>query len=94
MPDYPPRSAKNRATGVSVTELEINEAGNVERVDVLQAPDEYIEAALINAISRWKFEPSMHKGRAWRVKGKLTFYFVVERGKARVMNPKFPAQAR
>lgn len=88
-PEYPATSKRNRATGVSVTKFYVDEKGHVENIQVLQAPDQFIEASLVKAISQWKFQPYHSDGRLMRILGKLTFYFVLERGRGRVQNPRF-----
>ncbi|MEK6304299.1 MAG: energy transducer TonB [Acidobacteriota bacterium] len=88
-PGYPTTSKQNRATGVSVTKFYVDEKGHVENIQVLQAPDQFIEASLVKAISQWKFQPYHFNGRTRRVLGKLTFYFTLERGRGDVQNPRF-----
>lgn len=94
MPEYPRKSEQNRAAGVSVTKFYVDETGNVENIQVLQAPDRYIEASLAKAISQWKFQPYHSNGRIVRVLGKLTFYFSQERGRGHVQNPRFHSLLR
>lgn len=89
MPEYPRKSKQNRATGVSVTKFFVDESGNVESIEVLQAPDRYIEASLVAAINKWKFQPYSSDGQTKRILGKLTFYFALDRGRGRVENPRF-----
>ena len=93
-PEYPTTSKQNRATGVSVTKFYVDEKGNVENIQVLQAPDRFIEASLVKAISQWKFQPYHFNGRIVRVLGKLTFYFSLERGRGHVQNPRFNNYSR
>ena len=89
VPIYPEESQKNGASGVSVTRIEVDEEGNVTEVEILQAPDRFIETALIEAIKEWKFQPFDLNGNPRRLVGKLVFYFVIDGGKARVDSPKF-----
>jgi TonB family protein len=90
MPDYPPDSKRNGSQGVVVAELNINEEGVVEKVEILEAPDDSIGNAVSKATSRWTFEPAIDDatGKAIRLKGKLTFYFVIDSSGAYVRNPK------
>lgn len=92
MPEYPEISRNRNATGVSVSRIEINESGEVKNIEVLQAPDQYIEAALVKSIGQWRFQPFTQKGQPRSVRGKLTFYFLIEGGKAFVKNPRFHAK--
>lgn len=88
-PDYPAESKRRGAKGVAVTQLEIDEKGDVAKIEVLEAPDPHIEEAVIKAVRQWKFPSVTVKGKPRRVIGKLTFYFVIERGKATVRSPSF-----
>jgi TonB family protein len=90
MPTYPPESKKNNAQGVVVAELSIDETGTVKKVEILESPDDAIGKAVTNATKQWKFEPAIDDstGKAIRLAGKLTFYFVIEGTAAYVRNPK------
>jgi len=89
MPGYPEESIKKGAKGVTVTELTVNSKGDVVELEVLEAPDEVIKQAVAGAVNQWKFKPTAAEGRPVSLKGKLTFYFVIDgRGGARVENPR------
>ncbi|MGH9849777.1 MAG: energy transducer TonB [Blastocatellia bacterium] len=89
VPGYPAESKRRRAKGVAVAQLEIDESGNVAEIEVLEAPDRYTEEAMIKAVRQWKFPPVTVGGKPRCVRGKLTFYFVIEQGKATVRSPSF-----
>jgi len=88
MPGYPEESKKRGAKGVAVAQLEVDERGDVTQVDILEAPDGQIKGAITEAVNQWKFKPTTVGGQPVRVQGKLTFYYVIEGGDARVENPK------
>lgn len=88
MPDFPEQSKKRNAHGVAVVQLEYDGNGDVTRVKALQTPDSDIERAVVAAVQRWKFRPSTIGGVPLKVRGKLTFYYVIDRRGARVNNPK------
>jgi len=88
MPAYPERARKLRAEGVAVGEVEINGRGEVISAKALQAPEESIEKALVEALTQWRFEPVIENGVSLSVKGKLTFYYVIEGDKFFVKNPR------
>jgi outer membrane biosynthesis protein TonB len=74
-PTYPLGS---HACGVAVAELELAPDGSVTESTVLEAPDPRAQAAVADAVSKWRFaviEPA-DKEQAVRYRGKLTFYFV------------------
>ena len=87
MPVYP-KASKNRAKGVAVAELQYNGKGVVSEVSVLESPDRYTGQAVSNALWKWTFTPSKLNGKPVSIRGKLTFYFVVENGIGKVQNPK------
>jgi TonB family protein len=90
MPRFPRESRKRGSNGVAVVRIEINEAGDVVNATALQAPDEDISRAVVEAVNKWKFDPTRLKtGESARVKGKLTFYFILRPGNPRVESPKF-----
>jgi len=90
MPLYPEKSIKRKAKGVAVAQIMINQEGDVSKVEILEAPDSMISTSVTEAVSQWKFRSSKIKdGPSVAVKGKLTFYFVIDdHGEGRVENPK------
>lgn len=92
MPRFPEDAKKRGVTGTSVAEVEIDETGKVASVRVVQAPDELIKVALTDAINQWRFRPLTIEGAPVRIIGKLTFHYVIDRGKASVENPKRPSE--
>lgn len=87
LPAFPGDAIAKRATGVGVARVEVDERGAVSRVDVLTAPTRSIEQAIERAVKQWRFSPVTLGGRPYRVSGKVTFYFVMERGRGVVLNP-------
>jgi TonB family protein len=89
MPVYPAESLSRGVSGVVVISLATDAAGRVSTVAVLQAPDAAIGAAVDRAVREWTFSPAQISGRAEQsgVRGKLTFYFRIEGGRGRVLNP-------
>jgi len=89
MPVYPDASRRSGAQGVAVAELKIDEEGTVQKVQILEAPDDAIGNAVVMALKSWKFQRPVDDstGKAVRLSGKLTFYFVIENGKGIVRNP-------
>lgn len=87
LPPYPEEAKKARAQGVAVAELEITTKGDVTSVRLLESPHPSIEEAVSNAVMQWKFKVDVPADAPQCVKGKLTFYFVIEGNNARVKNP-------
>lgn len=89
MPDYPEKAVKEGKQGVAVVELEYDGQGVVTEVKVIEAPTDTIGRAVVSAVKQWRFRTSSYKGEPLAVRGKLTFYFVLDSdGKPRVENPK------
>lgn len=90
MPIYPDIAQRNGVHGVAIAQLNIDEEGSVTNVEILEAPHESIGSAVVAAVKKWKFERPIDDstGKAVRLSGKLTFYFVIENGRGVVKNPK------
>jgi outer membrane biosynthesis protein TonB len=90
VPEYPGKSIKNNASGVSVAKIMIGLDGNVEKVTILQSPDALISDSVRTALAGWSFEKTMVRGQPVKVETIITYYFVIEKGKGIVREPKLP----
>jgi rhodanese-like protein len=81
-PSYPEASVKAGISGVAVAEVVASVEGGAPAFEILEAPDERIAAAVREALGKWKF-PALQFATSSRV----TFYFRIEGGKGRVLNP-------
>jgi TonB family protein len=89
MPDYPQASQKRGSKGIAVVRVDLDEKGALGDLRIVEAPDKDIEAAVLDAVRRWKFAAAQGaKGESYRLRGKLTFYFVSASGQFRVENPR------
>lgn len=89
MPSYPEEAINQKANGIAVVELLTDGEGNVDKINILEAPHPTIRKALVAAVKQWKFKPSTANGMSVRYSGKLTFYFVIDdKGIATVRNPR------
>jgi TonB family protein len=86
MPEYPQGAQARGVTGVVVAEVEVGVSGAVSQVTVLQAPSDDIKDAVGEALKKWRFKPLTFGGGPARARGKLTFYYVIDHGKAIVRN--------
>jgi TonB family protein len=86
-PDYPKEAKKRKVQGVVVSQIEVDEKGDVNKVNVLEAPNPIIKKAVTEALAKWKFKTNTINGEPIRVVGKLTFYYVLANGKATVEDP-------
>ncbi len=67
----PPVYPRSAPAGISASvnlQLTISEAGEVRDVEVINDPPAYFKRAAINAVSRWKFEPVIERGRPMPVR--------------------------
>lgn len=87
VPKYPQAARKDNASGVSVSQITIDENGLVINVEVLQSPHPAIEAEVKEALYKWRFSKFTINGKPYKTTGKLTFYFIFEKGRARVEGP-------
>jgi len=62
-PTYPPAAKQARIEGVVVVEATVTAEGNVEKVKVVSGPPALTQAA-VDAVSRWKYEPTYLNGQA------------------------------
>jgi TonB family protein len=57
-PKYPEGAREDRVQGLVILETVISEKGEVERVAVLQSPDDRLGDAATEAVKTWRFEPA------------------------------------
>lgn len=88
MPKFPAKARKAKATGVAVGKITVDESGQVIIVEILEAPHKSIENELKRALFQWRFTPFIVRGKPYRARGKLTFYFVQDKHEASVENPR------
>jgi TonB family protein len=89
MPKYPNRSQQQGHSGVAVASIVVGPDGIVQRVEMLQAPDDDIGREVRAALMQWRFRPVTVVGdpTPQQVTGKITFYFVIVSGQGQVENP-------
>ena len=75
-PVYPPVAKVARITGRVVIEAVIDEHGNVVRAQVLSGNPMLVQAAL-DAVSQWKYEPTLLNGQPIAVEMKVFVDFVL-----------------
>lgn len=90
LPVYPEASKKRGTAGRAVAQLDVDKEGNITGAHVLEAPDEEIKQETLDAVRRWEFNPAFtgDERKPVRIRGKLTFYFVIDGQDARVQNPR------
>ncbi len=89
MPAYPKESLQKKSKGVAVAEIQYDGNGDVSEVKILESPDSATGESVAKAMQQWKFKPSRMNDKAISIRGKVTFYFVIDaKGVGRVENPK------
>lgn len=78
-PEYPARARASAITGFVTLSLRVGSDGTVQDVRVLEAqPSGVFEAAAMDAIKQWRFEPAMYQGGAVAVRVRQTLRFELE----------------
>jgi protein TonB len=63
-PQYPPEAARSGTTGFVEVEFEVDPAGKVAKVSVVNAkPTRTFEQAAVRAVKQWQFAPGGGKGK-------------------------------
>jgi hypothetical protein len=83
-PIYPAEAVRRGIEGVVVARIRAGRDSRMERVDILQTPDPLLATAVTQALMQWRIGST---GRSMALEGKVTFYFRLERGHGRVLNP-------
>jgi TonB family protein len=87
-PSFPPEARLHRQTGVAVAEVQLDPAGRVSQVQILEAPALAIAQSVSEAVAQWQFTPfNSQSGGPMILSAKLTFYFEIKAGKAMVLEP-------
>ncbi len=93
-PVYSKAAVDKGITGVAVASVLAGTDGHVETVVVLEAPDPALAATVRDALVRWTFKPVAYKESAFKITARLTFYFRIENGAGKVLNPEEMPGAR
>ena len=93
LPEYPSGSIQRKVTGVAVAAVTFGDNGRTRDVQVLQAPDDEIARAVDAALRQWTWTPIRVADRSenYGAEGKIVFYFRIEGGKPRVIEPELPS---
>jgi outer membrane biosynthesis protein TonB len=78
VPPFPHESLTKRHSGVSVAEITFSAMGAVTRIDVLEAPDEWIARSMRDTLQKWRLPEARQGGQPIGISAKVTYYFVIE----------------
>jgi rhodanese-related sulfurtransferase len=86
---YPPTSLKAGRHGVAVADVLISPDGVVRTIEVLEAPDPEIAAAVTAGLKGWKFKTVSNPatGTPAAIRSKIILYFHIENGRGQVLTP-------
>ncbi len=87
MPTFPEEAIAKGAEGVTISRVSIDANGNVTKVEVLAAPHPAIKTSLVEALTKWKFNPPNMGDKQTTITGKLSFYYSILNGEGIVRNP-------
>lgn len=76
-PVYPPEAREARIQGVVILEAVIGRDGKVQSAKVLKSIPE-LDAAAMDAVLQWEFEPTYIKGKAVAVRMTVTINFTLD----------------
>ncbi len=72
-PKYPAKAKKRRVEGYVKVQFDIDATGRPQNIKIIEAkPKRYFERATIQAVKRWKYNPTIVNGVAVPVKGHVT----------------------
>jgi protein TonB len=75
-PTYPAKALKKGERGTVLLKVLVNEQGSIVRVLVEEGiPGSELEAAAINAVLRWKYQPATENGKPVKAWAKARFVF-------------------
>ena len=75
-PDYPPTAKRMRATGTVTVQITVDESGKVSSAQAVSGHP-LLHAAAVDAARRAKFSPTFYCGKPIKVKGVITYNFVL-----------------
>ena len=86
-PAYPEEAIRAHTTGVVVAELCIPAGAPTAAVTISSSPSEAVSRSVRQALSQWTFQTWTQNGKHSAYGGKIIFYFVVEKGEWKVLDP-------
>lgn len=75
LPQYPLELRKANITGQVIVEFVVTTKGTVENAFAVRSTHREFEPAAIAAVSRWKFKPGSHQGRAVNARMQIPIMF-------------------
>ncbi len=79
-PVYPPRALRSGIEGVVTVEFTIDTRGAVKDAEIVKAkPAGIFNKAVLNAISKWKFDPDIVNGKAVEKRARQDIKFTLQR---------------
>ena len=76
-PIYPPELKKQRFTGTVNVQVDVDEAGNMTNLKILNSAHPDFTAAVLKAIPQWKYNPGIKDGVPVKTRIHLPMKFVL-----------------
>jgi serine/threonine-protein kinase len=75
---YPEAARRRKVKGVVTVSLVISEAGVPEELQVVESAGPVLDQAVLDAVSKWRFEPATREGRPVRLRYRVRQHFRLE----------------
>ncbi len=75
---YPEVARKRKVSGVVTVSMVISEAGIPEELQVVESAGPLLDQVVLDAVSRWRFEPASRGGRPVRLRYRARQHFRLE----------------
>lgn len=85
-PGYPADAIRQHLTGIVVVQVQFLR-GRFSGVTPLESPSAAVTSAVLDAVSKWRFDFTPEERELPDFSGKLTFYYVFQDGGPRVLYP-------
>lgn len=86
LPTYPPSAVRAGKQGVVAVGVSVHPEGRIQKLSILESPDDEAAASVTKALERWRFHSwaKQTTSSTCPLEGRLVFYFTLEAGKPRV----------
>jgi hypothetical protein len=86
-PKYPEDAIRSTRTGICIALVQISINATIISIQIIKAPSEAIAQEMRRALQQWKFKIARDQGgQPISFEGKLTYYFVHEKGQWKVFS--------
>lgn len=76
-PQYPPQAQRKKLEGWVHARFTITTAGSIRDAKVVKSSNAIFEKALLQAVSKWKYQPQMEAGKPVEAPGEVLYRFLL-----------------